>query len=808
MADDNDFTRFLNDNFNNATGLYGLFMKELADGKMLGTKNNLTKNQIRAVQDDGFVKTDTGTYVPIFIEEATHYELRLRHTNAVLCIDVDGLLGNGDCVADDVWTIPNLKDIFGECSYTLSRNKKLPHFYFRVVGLDTSLLNCSYIDCFNDFKGDLLVNHCWEKIGNPIYNYPTEGLLEVSYDDLKRFLKTDVLEKKRPSPGTASPAESPAEPPTPPARLDRKSDMVGSLLNIISIEYLTNYGDWTKIVWSAKNAGCSKSQVLEASQKASNFTEDGFETVWKADYPTYTIGTLKYYAKQSNQKEYYNLIQKEIMFKVWDLHSDRSWAMMFKRLCGDNFIYQDGQLYVYHANKWRVDDKNRFIKKQIQDTLIEFLKNFISNMPVDLDDNAAFEEYMKDKRHVDGCIKTISTISQVSNITENFITILVSDQADLKNVFDDKPYIFCFNNKSYDLKLGTEIVVKKEDYIIENTDYDYVDPTEAQLTTIEKLFIQIFPNPEIRKCYLSVLYMGMTGIQVEKFFLANGCGRNGKGLINDLYAKMLGGNYYYKLSADVLTSKSDLSKGANPQVANMDNKRFILSSEPDDDTCTKIRMNIIKEITGCGEIAARQLYSSKTVVRMRQVQVLECNKKPQLSGRMDPAVMDRIVDIPFESYFTSNPEEWDDAAHIYPIDSYYKSTEFQASHKTALFNYIINNSPKELYIPDIIKDRSKRYVMNNDELYDWFTELHESTNDDKDILKMKEVYTRFQDSELYCSKTKEQKRVLNYKGFIEYISTSIAFKGKYKNDMKKINGVVYTERIMKYKLKEVEIEEV
>jgi len=125
-----------------------------------------------------------------------------------------------------------------------------------------------------------------------------------------------------------------------------------------------------------------------------------------------------------------------------------------------------------------------------------------------------------------------------------------------------------------------------------------------------------------------------------------------------------------------------------------------------------------------------------------------------------------------------------------------------------LFNYIINNSPKELYIPDIIKDRSKRYVMNNDELYDWFTELHESTNDDKDILKMKEVYTRFQDSELYCSKTKEQKRVLNYKGFIEYISTSIAFKGKYKNDMKKINGVVYTERIMKYKLKEVEIEEV
>jgi hypothetical protein len=239
----------------------------------------------------------------------------------------------------------------------------------------------------------------------------------------------------------------------------------------------------------------------------------------------------------------------------------------------------------------------------------------------------------------------------------------------------------------------------------------------------------------------------------------------------------------------------------------MDNKRCIISSEPDDDAQTKIRMNIIKEITGCGEINARQLYSSKTIVRMKQVQILECNKKPQLSGRMDPAVMDRIIDIPFESYFTANEDEWDDKAHIYPIDSYYKSSGFQSSHKTALFKYIMTTAPKTLYIPIIIKERSKKYVMNNDEMYDWMSENYEATNDENDILKMKDVYNIFRDSELFCSKTKEQKRGLNYKGFIEYMSTSIAFKGKYKNDMRKINGVTYTERIIKYKLKPKEPEE-
>jgi len=170
---------------------------------------------------------------------------------------------------------------------------------------------------------------------------------------------------------------------------------------------------------------------------------------------------------------------------------------------------------------------------------------------------------------------------------------------------------------------------------------------------------------------------------------------------------------------------------------------------------------------------------------------------------MDPVVMDRIIDIPFESYFTANEEEWNNDEHMYPINGFYKSSEFQSTHKTALFQYIMKNSPKELYIPDIIKDRSKKYVMNNDEMYDWFVEHYELTNDEKDIIKMKDLYKEFQASELYESKNKEQKRMLNYKGFIEYISTSIAFKGKYENDMKKIDGVVYTERIIKYKLKEI-----
>ena len=312
------FMRFIENNFNIDVGFVGLAMTELEDGKMLGTKNNLTIEQLQKVFDDGFIKTDKGTYTPIPFEQATHYELRLRHTENILCVDVDGILENGDCCLTDVWGIPNMKEVFLECSYTLSRKKKLPHFYFKVVGLDTQSLSNTYVDCFKDFKGDLLVNHCWEKIeDNHVYNYDDYGLLYIHYNDLKKLLKTDVLEKKEPKPITNK-------------SFSNSNELVGCLLNIISIEYLTNYSDWTKIVWSAKNCGASKEQVIEVSKRASNYSDNGFENVWKSDYPSYTLGTLKYYAKQSNQEEYYNIVQnKEINFSATEIHSDYSWATLF-----------------------------------------------------------------------------------------------------------------------------------------------------------------------------------------------------------------------------------------------------------------------------------------------------------------------------------------------------------------------------------------------------------------------------------------------------------------------------------------------
>ncbi len=146
---------------------------------------------------------------------------------------------------------------------------------------------------------------------------------------------------------------------------------------------------------------------------------------------------------------------------------------------------------------------------------------------------------------------------------------MYSEHCDTEDIFDNKPYIFAFKNKAFDLKTGLPYDIKKEDYITQNTGRDYVNPTDEQLDVVAKVFNSIFPDPEVGKCYLSVLRLCLSGEHPEKLFIANGQGRNGKGLLNELAFKLLG-QYAYKMSIEVLT-KEVKKTGANPELANLIN---------------------------------------------------------------------------------------------------------------------------------------------------------------------------------------------------------------------------------------------
>ena len=113
-----DFQQFILDHFEHNGMLIGLPIKyNAATNKMIGTKNNLSLNQIMDIHETNTTKINGNIYVhPVSKEESTHFELRLAFTDNIVCIDIDGILENGDCCLTELWNVPNLKELFFECS--------------------------------------------------------------------------------------------------------------------------------------------------------------------------------------------------------------------------------------------------------------------------------------------------------------------------------------------------------------------------------------------------------------------------------------------------------------------------------------------------------------------------------------------------------------------------------------------------------------------------------------------------------------------------------------------------------------------
>jgi len=373
----------------------------------------------------------------------------------------------------------------------------------------------------------------------------------------------------------------------------------------------------------------------------------------------------------------------------------------------------------------------------------------------------------------------------INNVVKEIRNNMEVNKTD-KDLFDKQHHLFCFTNAIFDLNTGENVEPNKKLYITMNSGKRFYEPTEKQINTIHNLFVSIFPDPEIRKCYLSILRTGLSGYRLEKIVVANGNGRNGKGLINELFA-FLCGEYYYKLPVDLLTKDINMV-GANPQIANLNNKRFVVCCEPEDNR--SIKMHTAKEITGCDTINARGLYESETKTNMSLTLVIEANQRPELSGRMDNAILNRLIDVNFVNTFTDNPDLINNI-DCFKQNTMYKQHSFKDKHYCALFKYILMNSPKDLYVPQVVKIRSKEYVVENEDFFGWFNEKYIITDDvNNDVVRVKDVFNNYKNSDFYYHLTKKEKRKNTFKNFRDKIRFHLVLKNHYRdNKTNKITAV-------------------
>ena len=539
------------------------------------------------------------------------------------------------------------------------------------------------------------------------------------------------------------------------------------ILNNIDIKFWDDYESWKRLIWALKNEGYNIKTAKKYSKKSNNYTKEGFKNTWNKPPKNNLLkqGTINFYSKLSNEKNYFNIIYKYLLNKqstidFFKVRNDLSFSMLIMDLLKDEIILNnENELYFYNGLFWVNDDF--LILNIIQNKIIDLCKFRIQEQNKNLD-SLASSENIKDAVKVRNII---SSIGKVKTILEQ---LKISLSINKKNIeFDTyKPNIFCWNNKAFDLETNKEYKILKEDYISIKNGFDYTEPTEEEINQIDKIFDSIFPNPEMKKTYISILRSGLSGIRQEKLFMANGQGRNGKGLLNELMMAVCG-NYGHKLNISVLTEK--IKSGANPEVNNLNLKRFVVANEPNDNE--QIQVGNIKRLTGDDRIDARGLYSSNGKTNLNLSLVLELNKMIQLNGRVDNAIIERLVSVKFESFFTTDEETLKTNPKAKKGNPYFKTNDFKENYKAAFFKYLLE-SPKELYICKKAKNDTKNYLLDNDDFYQWFFDVFEQIKEPqpKDYLQIKNIFETFKHSDLYQNLSRAAKRKANLTNFkIHYI---------------------------------------
>lgn len=541
------------------------------------------------------------------------------------------------------------------------------------------------------------------------------------------------------------------------------------LLDIISIDCWDDFHIWKKLIWAMKNEGYTKEVARKYSMKSvSKFDEEGFNNIWDKSPSSISLtqGTINHYARESDESKYCQYINKQIFNNKRKLDfienkTDKGFADVIISLLGDDLVYtENNELYVCHKSFWRKDDG--MVMNIAQKKVIKLCDDYMVQLSFQrnqvLEDEGKVKEYSDKMKEVLKAISAISTSSKLKSILEQ-IKIALKDRQ--KNIEFDSytPHVFCFNNVAYNLDTGEEYQVKKKDYITMRAGYDYEPPTDEDVKTISDIFDSVFPDDEMKKTYISILRTGLSGHRQEKLFMANGGGRNGKGLINELMMDCVG-LYGHKLNISILTEK--IKSGANPEVNNLNHKRWVVSNEPNDNE--SILAGNIKRLTGDDVIDARGLYSSNGKTKLALTLVLELNKMINLQGRVDDAIVERLVGVRFPNFFTNDKGELETNPNAKKGNPYYKTHDFRIKYKHALFKFLLD-SEKELYVCQKAKNDTREYLLDNDDMYNWFIDNYEKTDDKTAFIKLKTIYAFWKVSDLYNNMSKASKRKANMKNF-------------------------------------------
>ena len=170
------------------------------------------------------------------------------------------------------------------------------------------------------------------------------------------------------------------------------------------------------------------------------------------------------------------------------------------------------------------------------------------------------------------------------------------------------------------------------------------DP-DAKAPLWDAFLRRIQPDPEIRAFLQRWFGLSMTALTEQKLVFQYGHGANGKSVLMDTVARVLG-DYAATAKIESLTGTNRRGGGdATPDLVPLIGARSVRASEPE--MGTRLQEGVVKELTGGEPILVRALHSDFVEVRPVFKLTISGNHKPDIRGT-DDGIWRRMLLVPFE----------------------------------------------------------------------------------------------------------------------------------------------------------------
>lgn len=529
-------------------------------------------------------------------------------------------------------------------------------------------------------------------------------------------------------------------------------ELIKGLVNCLSVERADDYKTWLDVGFCLFNIDdCLLELWDEWSQKSDSYKSGECEKLWyKMTKKGYTIGSLKYWAKNDNLAQYDKIISSSLNKYVdYALGSDGAHydiAVLTGRLM-KNKIYYDSKVKTWYiinenTNIWEQDKEGNSLYTILA---CDVCKLFMTRAN---DFSMRCEDPIKSLNDNEKAAKCLKIAKQLKNTTfmksvRDLIKAVCSRDDFYEKYLNKNIHLFAFDNCLFDCNINEFRDIKPDDYISITAGYDYNHDTVSNeyVDKVKGIFKQIQPDKAKYQYLMDVSSMRMYGSNIfQQFYIFTGVGANGKSVWYN-FMRHAFGSYIDKVNADTFTKEN---RGANQtsEISGVANCRGLIIEEPTE--TDKLIVSRLKEYSGDAPIKTRGLYQEAYSIVPQFALIFCCNDIPTLS-KVEYAIARRLRVLSFDTKFCENPVL---SHEIEKDDSINGKVRDDIEYRKAFMWIMIENWKQrklleKLDTPADVLNKSKEYMEESNEVKQFLNQYYEKVDDDKAKVGSEILFTHF-----------------------------------------------------------------